>query len=216
MVDPPGGVPEWPKGTGCKPVGSAFRGSNPLSPISVRGQEARTELRAPQGRREPADYRWVKRAAAVIVAIVALAAVGAASYASGVIPGTDGCVLRSVDKESYVAGNEAVFSTIRLPDYLLEADTNTYSIGIPSSHSCFPNENGPPFESYITWHVFIQPLGQYSRGFDRTSLGPEWVSPSGGPIGGDTFRRGAASLYITTSDEATSFGVDHSAYPKPG
>src|SRR5262245_55147340 len=30
----PGGVPEWPKGTGCKPVGSAFRGSNPLSPIS--------------------------------------------------------------------------------------------------------------------------------------------------------------------------------------
>ena len=31
-----GGVPEWPKGTGCKPVGSAFRGSNPLSPISLR------------------------------------------------------------------------------------------------------------------------------------------------------------------------------------
>ena len=29
----PGGVPERPKGTGCKPVGSAFRGSNPLSPI---------------------------------------------------------------------------------------------------------------------------------------------------------------------------------------
>ena len=29
-----GGVPEWPKGTGCKPVGSAFRGSNPLSPTS--------------------------------------------------------------------------------------------------------------------------------------------------------------------------------------
>src|SRR5919198_2463745 len=28
-----GGVPEWPKGTGCKPVGSAFRGSNPLSPM---------------------------------------------------------------------------------------------------------------------------------------------------------------------------------------
>src|SRR5580765_9078746 len=29
-----GGVPEWPKVTGCKPVGSAFRGSNPLSPTS--------------------------------------------------------------------------------------------------------------------------------------------------------------------------------------
>ncbi len=24
------GVPEWPKGAGCKPAGSAFRGSNPL------------------------------------------------------------------------------------------------------------------------------------------------------------------------------------------
>src|SRR5215207_1935936 len=30
----PGGVPERPKGTGCKPVGSAFRGSNPLAPTS--------------------------------------------------------------------------------------------------------------------------------------------------------------------------------------
>src|SRR5687768_4734474 len=32
---PGGGVPEWPKGTGCKPVGSAFRGSNPLSPTEA-------------------------------------------------------------------------------------------------------------------------------------------------------------------------------------
>src|SRR6266498_501267 len=29
----PGGVPERPKGTGCKPVGSAFGGSNPPAPI---------------------------------------------------------------------------------------------------------------------------------------------------------------------------------------
>ncbi len=27
-----GGVPERPKGTGCKPVGSAFGGSNPPAP----------------------------------------------------------------------------------------------------------------------------------------------------------------------------------------
>jgi hypothetical protein len=33
MADP-GGVPEWPKGTGCKPVGSAYGGSNPPAPIS--------------------------------------------------------------------------------------------------------------------------------------------------------------------------------------
>ena len=25
-------MPEWPKGTGCKPVGSAFAGSNPARP----------------------------------------------------------------------------------------------------------------------------------------------------------------------------------------
>ena len=28
-----GGVPEWPKGTGCKPVGVAYGGSNP--PLST-------------------------------------------------------------------------------------------------------------------------------------------------------------------------------------
>ena len=29
-----GGVPEWPKGTGCKPVGVAYEGSNP-SPSTI-------------------------------------------------------------------------------------------------------------------------------------------------------------------------------------
>jgi hypothetical protein len=29
-----GGVPERPKGTGCKPVGSAYGGSNPPAPTS--------------------------------------------------------------------------------------------------------------------------------------------------------------------------------------
>ena len=28
----PGGVPEWLKGTGCKPVGYAYDGSNPSAP----------------------------------------------------------------------------------------------------------------------------------------------------------------------------------------
>jgi hypothetical protein len=32
----PAGVPEWPKGAGCKPAGSAFRGSNPLPCTPVR------------------------------------------------------------------------------------------------------------------------------------------------------------------------------------
>ena len=32
----PGGVPEWPKGTGCKPVGSAYGGSNPPAPTPAK------------------------------------------------------------------------------------------------------------------------------------------------------------------------------------
>ncbi len=39
-----GGVPERPKGAGCKPVGSAYGGSNPPSPIS------RSRPAAPPGR----------------------------------------------------------------------------------------------------------------------------------------------------------------------
>lgn len=156
----------------------------------------------------------MKRVAVAIVAVITVAALAAVSYASGVIPGTDGCVLRSVDKESYVAENEAVFSTIRLPGYLREATTNTYSVGIPAMHSCLPNENGPPYEAYVTWHVFIQPVGQYPRGFDRRLLGPEWVSQNGGLSGDESFRRGQASLYVSTSDEATSFAVDYRGYDR--
>ncbi|MCW2976147.1 MAG: hypothetical protein JWM06_1428, partial [Actinomycetia bacterium] len=33
-----GGVPERPKGTGCKPVGSAYGGSNPPAPIALRAR----------------------------------------------------------------------------------------------------------------------------------------------------------------------------------
>ena len=47
----PGGVPERPKGTGCKPVGSAFRGSNPLSPMTYLGGGARRQSRAEPGSR---------------------------------------------------------------------------------------------------------------------------------------------------------------------
>ena len=45
-----GGVPERPKGTGCKPVGSAYGGSNPPAPIEsslarVLGDDSADELR---------------------------------------------------------------------------------------------------------------------------------------------------------------------------
>src|ERR1043166_4311521 len=37
MALPQGGVPERPKGTGCKPVGSAYGGSNPPAPTRCAG-----------------------------------------------------------------------------------------------------------------------------------------------------------------------------------
>src|SRR5919198_1014365 len=43
----PGGVPERPKGTGCKPVGSAYGGSNPPAP---------TPSRSPRGCAEHGDF----------------------------------------------------------------------------------------------------------------------------------------------------------------
>ena len=39
-----GRVPKWPKGTGCKPVGDAFAGSNPAAPIHVNTMQIRDLL----------------------------------------------------------------------------------------------------------------------------------------------------------------------------
>ena len=46
----PGGVPEWPKGTGCKPVGSAFGGSNPPAPTLRELPKSFPSLRAGSGK----------------------------------------------------------------------------------------------------------------------------------------------------------------------
>lgn len=40
----PGGVPEWLKGTGCKPVGYAYTGSNPVSPIGKTVSSAEMKI----------------------------------------------------------------------------------------------------------------------------------------------------------------------------
>jgi hypothetical protein len=42
-----GGVPERPKGTGCKPVGSAYGGSNPPAPTPVEEPRSEASLRLP-------------------------------------------------------------------------------------------------------------------------------------------------------------------------
>src|SRR3954465_12282272 len=40
----PGGVPERPKGTGCKPVGSAYGGSNPPAPTLTGGYSSSSSV----------------------------------------------------------------------------------------------------------------------------------------------------------------------------
>jgi hypothetical protein len=150
---------------------------------------------------------------ATVLAIPALLILLGAAYVQGAVPGTSGCVLRSVDKSDYVAQNDAVFSTIRLPRYLRAARTTTYSTGIPAGDACLPLENSPPYEAYITWHVFLPRKGQPVLGFDRRMLGPKWVSQLGGPTD-ETFRRGTASLYVTHTNEATSFAVDYRGYDR--
>ena len=39
-----GGVPEWLKGTGCKPVGYAYPGSNPGAPTTRRNTDGIVRL----------------------------------------------------------------------------------------------------------------------------------------------------------------------------
>jgi hypothetical protein len=158
-----------------------------------------------------ADVRVMKRA--TVLAIPALLILLGAAYVQGAVPGTSGCALRSVDKSEYVAQNDAVFSTIRLPRYLRAASMTTYSIATPAKNACLPLENSPPYEAYITWHVFLPGKGQTKLGFDRRMLGPKWVSQLGGPTD-ETFRRGRASLYVTHTNEATSFAVDYRGYDR--
>jgi hypothetical protein len=152
----------------------------------------------------------VKRIGIGVAGLAVAAAVAAVAFGNGVIPGTEGCVLRSVDKREYVARNEEVFRTIELPSYLREVESNTYSVGIPPPDACLPFENGPPYGAYIAWHVYLR-RGDGPYGYDRRLLGREWVSQLGGARE-QVFRRGDASLYVRLSKEATSFGVDHRGY----
>jgi hypothetical protein len=80
----------------------------------------------------------VKQSVLVIVAVAILAPVAAGAYVLGVLPGTAGCVLTSVDEREYVARNEALFRTISLPRYLREVYATTWTHGIPAHNKCLP------------------------------------------------------------------------------
>ena len=144
----------------------------------------------------------------VVVALATLAMVTAVAYARGLVPGTDGCVLRSVDERAYVAGNEAVFRTIPVPSYLGEKYSTTWTHAIPAYDQCLPFENGPPYRAFITTRVYAGAR----LGFDERILRGRWVRQNAGDIRTSVFRRGNASLTITTTDEAVLLAVDHRAY----
>jgi hypothetical protein len=153
----------------------------------------------------------MRRVLAGIVVLVALCAVAVVGCSAGLVPGTKGCVWRSVDGPAYVRANEAVLRSIPLHPRLQRAYSTTWNHGIPASNKCLPFENSPPYEAFITTHVFVRPAGELPIGFDASVLGPEWsqesvLSPH------QTYRRGTARLSITNHDEGVRLSVDHRAF----
>jgi hypothetical protein len=159
------------------------------------------------------DALIVKRVVLMVVGLAALAAIAAVAYVHGAIPGTDGCVLRSVDKEKYVAGNDAVFRSIRLPRWLRERYATTWVRGMSARNSCLPieDEGGRPYGSFTSTYVFLQKPGGAPIGFDERVLRGEWVRQ---PNTSASFRRGLASLTVSTTHESVLLSIDYRAFAR--
>jgi hypothetical protein len=147
----------------------------------------------------------MKRSVLVLAVVLSLAAIAAVAYARGFLPGRNGCVLTSVDRRDYVAANETVFRTIRLPAYLREAYSTTWTHAIPAHDQCLPAENGPPYGAYITTRVYVGAR----LGFDERILPGDWAREDGGDDHTLLFRHGDASLTVTTTNEGVLLAVDH-------
>ena len=157
---------------------------------------------------ERVDIRAVRRPVLIFVALLSLAAIAAVAYARGRVPGTDGCVLRSVDRGEYVAANEAVFRAIPVPSYLRKAYSTTWTHAIPAHNQCLPTENGPPYGAYLTTRVYV---GE-RLGFDDSVLHGKWARGEAGDVHTLLFRRGDASLTVTTTAEGVLLTVDSQGY----
>jgi hypothetical protein len=157
------------------------------------------------------DVVKVKRVVLVVVGTWMLAAIAAVAYVRGAIPGTDGCILRSVDQATYVAGNDAVFRSIRLPDSLREARANTWVQGVSARDSCLPIEDsgGRPYGAFVSTYVFIRKPGEPPIGFDPRIL-HGWVQHQS--CAEQCFRRGLASLTVATSDGGVLMSIDYRAF----
>lgn len=126
------------------------------------------------------------------------------------------CRLRSVDKASWVARNNALLR--RIPVVPGSFFVNGYSIGQSAPDKCLPFENGPPYSAYQTWRVYRTPkpkaLGTVVRYYLRR-LRPAWQlrGYSGfSPVSDATFRRGAAMLYVVQTQSGWMMSVNHAAY----
>jgi hypothetical protein len=153
----------------------------------------------------------MRRVFAGIVVLVALSAVAVVGCSAGLVPGTGGCIWRSVDEREYVRANEAILRSIPLHPRLRQTHANTWNHGIPASNKCLQFENSPPYDRFITTYVFVRQQGEPPLGFDPTVLGREWVRQGG--LGRDmTYRMGDASLRVSNHDEGVLLAVDHRAY----
>jgi hypothetical protein len=153
----------------------------------------------------------MRRAFIGTIALLALSVLAVAAYGAGFVPGTEGCVWRSVDERSYVRANEAVLRSVPLHPRLRRAHATTWNHGIPASNKCLPFENSPPYGAFLTTHVFVRPAGDRPLGFDARVLGREWTRISG-LSSEQTYRRGTALLSVTNNDEGVLLRVDHRAY----
>jgi hypothetical protein len=158
----------------------------------------------------------VKRAVIVVAVLASLAGIGLAAYVRGAIPGTHGCVLRSVDKKRYLAGNDALFRTIPLPAWLRAAHANTWVHPVSARNSCLPieDEGGTPYGAYVTTYVFLRKPGGAPIGFDERILGREWVRDPVASAGEATFRRGTGWLHVSTTSEGVLLSVDYKGYER--
>jgi hypothetical protein len=166
----------------------------------------------------------VKRKPRLTIVLALTAAVAfVTAAAGGAADDVAGCRLRSVDKASYVAENEAILR--RLPGFPGARLSNSYSIGETASDTCLPVANGQPYGSFTTAHIY-KTATPHRRGailrYYRNHLlarGWRWVARSGlnRPPLDSAFRRRAASLYISEVNQGRGtwiVTVDHAAYAR--
>ena len=126
------------------------------------------------------------------------------------------CLLRSVDRSSYVGRNEAVLRTVPVPRGVHAV--STFSVGITSPDSCFGGENGPPYGAYVTWHTYRFPpsltAGRVLAFYGRV-LRRRWKL-RGSDAGSATYRRGLAGLTVSASEHGLELNLDYLAHSARG